>query len=101
MNPLQAIQSVRGISHLGDALQSKRSLGDVAGAVVGTVYATQSGGLGSLASGMLEEMTSALVDGVVSGVSEVVDTSTAAGRAVASYTSQGVQSLGKLVDFFA
>ncbi|MDR2323929.1 MAG: hypothetical protein LBE51_00805 [Acidovorax sp.] len=101
MNPLQAIQTVRGISHLGDAVQQKRSAGDVAGAVVGTAYSVQSAGLGSLASGVVEDVTSVLVDGVVAGVSEVVDTTTAAGRAVASYTSQGMQNLGKLVDFFA
>ena len=101
MNPLQAIQTVRGISHLGDALQSKRSVGDVAGAVVGTVYAVQTSGLGSLASGVVEDVASMLVDGVVDGVSGLVDTTTLAGRAVASYTSQGMQGLGKLVDFFA
>lgn len=97
MNTLQTVQVVRGTSHLSDALQQKRSLGSVAGAMAGTVYASQTGGLGSLASGVLEDVTSVVVDGVV----DVVDTSTSAGRAMASYASQGVQSLGKLVDFFA
>lgn len=100
MNALQAVQSVRGALHLGNAVQQKRSLGDVVGAVAGTVYAAQTGGVGSLASGVVEGVTSAVVDGVVDGVSAIVDTSTEAGRAIASYANQGVRTLGKVVDFF-
>ena len=99
MNALQAVQSVRGALHLGSAVQQKRSLGDVVGAVAGTVYAAQTGGIGSLASGLVEGVTSAVVDGVVDGVSAVADTTTQAGRAIASYANQGAHTLGKIVDF--
>ncbi|MBP7352271.1 MULTISPECIES: hypothetical protein [Comamonadaceae] len=100
MNALQAIQTVRGALQLGTAVHQKRSLGDVVGAVAGTAFAAQTGGVGSIASGLVEDVTAAVVDGVVAGVTGVVDTTTTAGKAIAAYTSGGMKTLGKVVDFF-
>lgn len=98
MNTLQSIQMVRGASQLASALTNRRSLGEAVGAIAGTVYAAQTGGVGSLASGVVADVTTAVVDGVVDGVSGVVDTASQAGRTVMAYTSQGVQTLGRVVD---
>ena len=74
--------------------------GDVVGAAAGTAFAAQVGGVGSIASRLVEDVTAAVVDGVVAGVTGVVDTTTTAGKAIASYTSDGIKTLGKVVDFF-
>ena len=100
MNALQAIQTVRSVLHTGHAVNQKRSLGDVVGAVAATAFAAQVGGVGSIASGLVEDVTAAVVDGVVAGVTGVVDTTSTAGKAIAAYTSDGIKTLGKVVDFF-
>lgn len=124
MNILQSVQSVRSASDLATALAQRRSVGDIVGAVAGTVYAAQTGGLGSLGSGVVADLTSSVVDGVgsvvydmgnlllsavqtgeeavesvVDGVSSAIHSTAQAGRAIAAYTSHGMQKLSNAVDY--